>query len=51
MMTDAQMLQNLLPVYEVVVVSKFPGYLIAAQLLEEVIAALRRRIELEGNIS
>ncbi len=54
MMTDAQMLQNLLAVYEaMVIVNDFLGRRwdvldAALSTLKEVIAALRRRIELEG---
>ncbi len=49
-MTDAQMLQNLLAVYEAIIVSDFLGSAVFSScmpLLKEVIAELRRRIELE----
>ena len=47
-MTDAQMLQNLLAVYEAMVVSMDLGAPFKpARELKEVIAELRRRIELE----
>lgn len=53
-MTDAQMLQNLLAVYEtMVLVTDFLGWHIlkaALSTLKEVIAALRRRIEMEGRV-
>jgi len=44
-MTDVQMLQNLLAVYEAMVVND--GCDLGWPLLKEVIAELRRRIELE----
>jgi len=50
-MTDAQMLQNLEAVYEAMVIinGRRWGILDAAiSAMKEIIAALRRRIELEG---
>ena len=44
-MTDAQMLQNLLVVYESIITRKDRGNYLSS--MKEVIAELRRRIELE----